>query len=279
MLRNGGYSAVLCTHVFAGFLMNELRGSYSVTTYFLATDYGCSPGVGLLDADYWLIPDSDLVEEFCACGVPRNRLVPTGIPVREKLLRSMPAEEAKIREGIDAAHGHLVMMCGSMGCGPMESVTREFARVMEPNMELTVVCGSNDRLHRKLLRLYADQPGIHIRGYVENISRLMDSADVVLTKPGGISTTECAAKALPMVFIHAVAGCETHNLRYFQTLGGAITADNPGKLAEVSCALLKDKNRRSIMAESLSSRDFGRASHKVADFIAGGETKDIVSGE
>ena len=268
ILCSGEYDAVLCTHVFAGVMMTQLRqrGKNPLQTWFLATDYGCSPGVGTLEVDGWLIPDRDLAAEFCARGVPRGRLIATGIPVRQAIIRSEPKAQAKAKEGVSPEKAHIVMMCGSMGCGPMEEVTGFLSGQLE-NAELTVVCGSNEKLRQRLLRKHAAHPNIHIRGYVENISRLLDSADVMLTKPGGISTTECAVKGIPMVFIHAVAGCETDNLRFFQQMGGAVSAETPRELARISCRLLQDQKRQQEMKQALRNKNYAAAAKTIAELI------------
>jgi len=79
----------------------------------------------------------------------------------------------------------------------------------------------------------------------------MDSADLYLTKPGGISVTEAAHKRLPMVFVNAVAGCETHNLNFFLSHGAAMTADTPEELARTCLALLDDPARLTEMAAAM----------------------------
>lgn len=68
----------------------------------------------------------------------------------------------------------------------------------------------------------------------------MDSADILITKPGGISTTEACAKKLPMLFIDSVKGCESYNLEYFVSRGAAIDADDINeavRLIEMFCNL------------------------------------------
>ena len=75
----------------------------------------------------------------------------------------------------------------------------------------------------------------------------MDSADLYLTKPGGISTSEAAVKALPMVLVNAVSGCEEYNLRYFVKSGLADTATQPEELAGLCLRLLSDPHRLEAM--------------------------------
>ena len=79
------------------------------------------------------------------------------------------------------------------------------------------------------------------------MSRLMDSADLYLTKPGGISVTEASVKTLPMVFIDAVAGCEEYNLRFYLSVGGAATEKEIPELAALCAELLTNDEKKCII--------------------------------
>ena len=81
----------------------------------------------------------------------------------------------------------------------------------------------------------------------------MRSADLFMTKPGGLSTTEAAAMGLPMVLIDAVAGCEEHNLDFFVRRGGAVTADTPQALASAALTLLDDDAQLARMSQALKT--------------------------
>ena len=143
------------------------------------------------------------------------------------------------------------MMCGSMGCGPLEKLTKLLSNSMTDTMELSIVCGTNEKLRSELAEEFGNQPNIHIHGFVRDISTMMDGADLYLTKPGGLSTTEAAAKGLPMVFINAVAGCEEYNLNYYVRLGGAVTADSPEELAQLCLNLMGNPNRLAQLQAAL----------------------------
>lgn len=95
----------------------------------------------------------------------------------------------------------------------------------------------------------------------------MDSADLYMTKPGGISTTEAASKRLPMVLVNAVAGCETYNMRYFIHLGAAATADTPEELAGLALALLTDPAELRRMSDAYRSPAPAPAAEVIRDHI------------
>ena len=147
---------------------------------------------------------------------------------------------------------HLVMMCGSMGCGPMEDLAEALSAKLGDRIELSIVCGTNEKLRQELSERYRFYPYIHVLGYVEDMSFLLDSAELLLTKPGGLSTTEAAVKALPMVLVNAVAGCETHNMKFFLERKCAATANDTEALAEVCISLLKSPGKLEKMSDELA---------------------------
>jgi len=254
-LQEGGYDTVVCTHVFSGMLLRQMLKEHPLPlkTAFVGTDYTCSPGTAKSELDWYFIPMEALKEEFVAQGVPAEKLIPSGIPVKKEFYEQRSKEEAKQKLGLDPDCTHLLMMCGSMGCGPMERLTKLLSAGMDEKMELSVVCGTNDKLRRELTEEFGSLPNVHIHGFVKEMNSFMDSADLYLTKPGGLSTTEAAAKCLPMVFIDAVAGCEEYNLRYFTSIGGAVTADTPEQLAQLCLRLMRDKERLAEMEIALET--------------------------
>ena len=272
----GGYDSVICTHVFSGLLLRKALELYPmpIKTAFIATDYTCSPGVASSELDVYFIPDATLAEEFIAAGVPGGKLVASGMPVLSQFYIRGDKEKAKEAVGIKPDNTHLLLMCGSMGCGPMKQLTDALSGRLEPNWEISVVCGTNQKLCRELEQKYGSYPNIHIHGFVKDMSALMDSADLYLTKPGGLSTSEALAKAMPMVLIDAVAGCESYNLRHFTEMGGAVTAPSVEELTELCVELLKDPQRRGKMETALLSHRYTDSADSICrvmhDWVNGG---------
>ena len=249
------YDAVLCTHPFSALILTDIlkKHKLNIITAFLATDYTCSPTVEQSSLDLYFIPDRSLSEEFVSFGIPRERIVASGIPIRRMFFQNTEKKQAKRACGIPENHKHLLMMCGSMGAGPMTKVARALSEQLSADQDLTVVCGTNKKLFEQLSEQYTPNANIHILGFVDDMSLLMDSADLYITKPGGISVTEATVKALPMVFIDAVAGCEEHNLRFYLSVDGAVTAKEPHQLASLCTELLTNDDKRLHMSENLRS--------------------------
>lgn len=253
--RAAEYDAIICTHTFSGLIVTYMceKYKYSVPAYFVATDYTCSPSAEQAHVNRYFIPSDSLIPEFVKYGLPADNIVASGIPIREMFFKSVPKEIAKQAFHIPTDRQHILMMCGSMGCGPIKKLVKLFSGRLSENQELTVVCGTNAKLYSALFNRFSSNKHVHILGYIEDVALLMSSTDLYLTKPGGISVTEASAMGLPMVFVNAVAGCEEYNMQYFIERGAAATAKTPKALAELCLSLLAD--REALERMSVASKN------------------------
>ena len=264
-----GYDAVISTHVFASLILTEAlkRHQLHLHTSFVATDYTSSPSMADSDLDCYFIPDPSLVPDFTVGHITPDRIISSGIPVRQEIYQHLDKAEARRRLGIPKDHKHLLVMCGSMGCGPIEGLIARIQKKLQPGCTVTVVCGTNEKLYRKLSGRYKDHPQIQIFAYRRDVSVLMDSADLYLTKPGGLSVTEAAVKNLPMVMIDAVAGCEEYNKNFFVKRGMGVTADYVHSLAHLCMDILTDDAALLRLQEAGRSMQRPNAPHLIRDSI------------
>lgn len=267
-LTAGNFDAVVCTHVFAGLIMRRVRRDYPVQVpyYLVATDYTCSPYVAEAQGDAYLIPDEKLIPEFVGCGIPAEKLVATGIPVRQVFFE--PKNSAASRETLDIPPDRQValLMCGSMGCGPIKRLTKRLTEMMPEQALLVVICGHNEKLYEDLLDL-GSRPNLRVLGFTREVPAYMNAADLMLTKPGGLSSTEAAAKGLPMIFIDAVGGCEGRNLEFYTRHELAETADSVNELAELVCAKLANPEKLRAMSEALRENFRHNGGREICDFL------------
>jgi len=246
------YDTIICVHAFTALMMTDVlrKSSPNLRTCFVATDYTCSPSCGESELDVYFIPDSKLVDEFADCGIPREKLIVSGVPIRKDFLTPVDRSTARKHIGLPHDCRHLMIMSGSTGSDLIRKLVKLLSTRLPEDCYVSVLCGTNRKLRKKLERDYGDHPHIRFYGFRKDISIIMDSADLYLTKPGGISVSEAAMKKLPMVFINIVAGCETHNLRFFVKQGAAATADTLEELTTLSLTLLSDAEQLSKMSAS-----------------------------
>ncbi len=239
---DGSFERVICTHPFAAVILTEMQNRYSlpIKTAFVATDYTCCPSVKDSNLDYYFIPDKILCKDFLCKHITEDKLFPIGIPIRQDFYSHKDSKLAKAEMGISPENKHIVMMCGSMGCGPLAKLATTVAKKMQDNCELTVICGTNTALKRTLDKKTAKFKNVHILGFVNNMPTVLDSADLYLTKPGGISTTEAVAKLTPMLFVNTVAACETYNLHHFVNYKVAYSGKTTKELCSKCLGMIND---------------------------------------
>lgn len=252
---DGGYDAVICTHVFASLMLTDACRKYGlhIPTGVVETDYTTTPGVQSGDLDWHFIPAAGLKAELEGLGVKPEKIVPSGIPVRNAFY--VPRDREAARRALDVPQESrvILMMGGSMGAGPVPELASALAEQMDDACLAVIVCGTNHSLRDSLTAQYGGDPRFRILGYTDDIPQWMDAADVLMTKPGGISVTEAAVKRLPMVLVESVAGCEAYNQSFFIELGGAVTADTSGGQVRAALDIARSPERAGTMARALDA--------------------------
>jgi processive 1,2-diacylglycerol beta-glucosyltransferase len=259
-----GFDCAVCVHVFPALMLSHVRQTegHCMPCYFVATDYTCSPGVNMTQMDGYFIPRG-MTGEFVQSGLPEGRLSETGIPVHASCYEQQTREDARAALGLEPSKRQVVLSCGSMGCGPMRPLAVVLADVLPRDTELTVLCGSNRRLRRELSFLIR-QGRVRVLGYTDQMPLWLHAADLLLSKPGGLTSTEAMTIGVPFVCIHAVPGCESRNRQYFVRSQLAVTADHVLGLVEQTHALLDDPERCAQMV----AKQRATFAHPAADQIA-----------
>lgn len=267
-LCESSYDAVICTHVFSAMMMTELKKRHQcrLRTYFVATDYTCSPGVNQTALDTYFIPHVKLTEEFVKTGIPVTGIVPSGIPVKSDFYKYVDSVTAKKALSLPESKKTVLLMCGSMGCGPIKTLAETLPARLPQDAQLVVICGNNLKLYKALTKNPLPD-NMRVVGFTNRIPLYMDAADLILTKPGGLSTTEAAVKALPMLFIDAVPGCETRNFEFFLKHGYADMRESADGLCDTVAEYLEKPEKLKAMSERLKNEFTGCAAQTIADYI------------
>lgn len=267
ILVEGDYDAVICVHVFSALMMTEVRRNFvsKEPCYFVATDYSIAPTLEASDLDGYFIPSEDLMREYVEIGIPEERLIPTGIPVRQEFYARGDRKQAREELALPEEGTVTLLMCGSMGCGPIRKIGKDLARQMPDGATVVAICGKNDKLYESMADI--QNPKLRVLGYCKNVATYMDAADLIVTKPGGLSATEAASKHLPMVFINAVGGCEGRNFDRFLERGYAIGSREPEEVVEQAVTLANDARHLEAMVERLAESFSQNSAVAIADRV------------
>jgi processive 1,2-diacylglycerol beta-glucosyltransferase len=211
------------------------------------TDFGVHPYWFSEPTDLYVVASGYTKKELTAIRIDEARIMESGIPIDAKFSQKYDRNQICRKLGLMPDTFTVLVITGSFGIGPIE----EIARALGGEAQVLAVCARNEKLYQRLKE--KDYPGVRPFGFVDNIHELMAASDVIVTKPGGLSTSELLAMELVPVFICAIAGQETFNIEALASYGIESRADsvsgvrkmvldyknNPEKLRSV-----KDKIRR-----------------------------------
>jgi processive 1,2-diacylglycerol beta-glucosyltransferase len=191
-----------------------------------------------------------------------------GIPVGERF--SQPVDKAAVYEKLALQPGLpvILVMGGSLGLGPMKSVIRKLNKLPQP-FNIVAVTGKNEELKERLARRGPKlRHPTKVFGFVDNVHELMDVAELVVTKPGGITTAECLVKRLPMIIINPIPGQEAKNTEFLLSQGVAVEARDASDVMLFVDEFLRNPEELRRMRDA--ARLFGRpqaALHAALDIL------------
>ncbi|MBO5079109.1 MAG: hypothetical protein J6B67_05450 [Oscillospiraceae bacterium] len=261
------FDGVVCVHPFAGTMITEVRRSWGmeIPTCLVATDYTCSPTVEQCDLDTFFVPAAEICREFELAGIPREKQMVTGIPVRQGFYEKADRQQARTTLQLPQESLVVLVMCGSMGCGPIEQIAEETLSQMPEDSVMVAVCGRNEKLRESMERIR--DPRLRVTGFIHNFTTYLDSADLIITKPGGLSSTEAANKHVPMVFINTVGGCESRNFDHFVKKGYAVGSSEPEEVIRIAIRMVWDTASREKMRKTLTEAFYTNTGVVMADHI------------
>lgn len=230
---------VIATHFYPVEVVATLKRSgrlrsrlLSVITDWLPHAFWIAPGV-----DRYAVASEPTRLALQRRGVPPAQITVTGIPIDQRFGARPPRPQAAAALGIDPARFTLLVGSGGFGIGPVLQLVQQLGRVPGP-CHVLVVAGRNAGLQRSLARLRAHFPHpLTVYGFVENMHELMAAADLLISKPGGLTCAEAMASGLPMLVVAPIPGQEARNGAVLAGAGAARSvrrlADLPGMVAAV----------------------------------------------
>jgi processive 1,2-diacylglycerol beta-glucosyltransferase len=261
-VRRIGPSAIICTHFLpAELLMREQnKGRLHCPVWLQVTDYDLH--------NMWIVPHmagylaatEEVAFRMRARGLPADRIHVTGIPVMPAFARpeapDLDSRRCVSRIGLDPARKVVLMMSGGAGTGDLPHMVERVLALRGPDMEefqVVAVAGRNAAAHARLSAM-AQQHGSRLLavGFTDDMHTLMSASDLVITKPGGLTVSECMALGKPMLLVAPIPGQEEHNAGYLVEEGAAWLAYDGiglehklGRLMERGSHKLAEMARRS----------------------------------
>ncbi|MDL2224605.1 glycosyltransferase [Eubacteriales bacterium OttesenSCG-928-M02] len=234
--------AIICTHVYGVLMLTNIRRKHGLEAPLIGinTDFALQSLWDDTEADYIVLAAEGLTHACVKRGMKEERLWVTGLPIQARFQEKVEKRTAREQLGIRDMPTILIMS-GSMGYGDLPKVIKRLDS-LPMEVQMLVVCGKNEKLKGQLEELSTRNPLV-VYGFVDNIPLLMDGADLMLTKPGGLSTSECLAKGLPLVMMDPIPGLEERNALFLLAQGAGILSTKQFPPDEAVYQLLKDPER------------------------------------
>jgi len=243
---------IICTHVLSAILVNIMleKDWIKAITVGIVTDFTIHPlweEARLLD--YYVTPSELLEFQMMTKGLPIEKMLPIGIPIKQKFSEKIDQIEARKQLGLEPHKRTILLMSGSMGYGKINDSIEKLDR-LDLDFQTLVVCGSNTRMYKKAKALDTKKR-FDIYGYIDNVDVMMDAADCIITKPGGITTSEALAKGLPMIIANPIPGHEQRNTEFLLNNGLALYTTKSFPLDEAVFSLFRHPDRISYLRATI----------------------------
>lgn len=253
-LASHPYDIILMPHLYPGEILTHIKrqGGVVPKTIFIATDYVCIPFTEEIDCDYYVTPSEALNEDFIRRGIPKEKLVPAGIPVRHAFEENISRETAKAQLNLDADKRYLLLSGGSIGAGQMRDAIAILMRYLShrPDMHLIVICGNNTDLLTTLQKKYGNSSQMTLLSTTDQMALYMKACEAFLSKPGGLSSTEAAVANAFLLQVSPIPGCENCNVTFFAQHGMSIPIGDDMQKLIPALEKLEDADFLAQMAEN-----------------------------
>lgn len=234
--------AIVCTHFLPVEALYPIRGKgrLKVPLHVVITDFAAHPAWAYPHIDRYFVANDEVADGLVGFGVPRERIQVTGIPVDPRFALTTGREAVRARFGFDTERPLVLVMGGGGGVGPMAELADKLA-ALSSGPQVLVLCGTNEVLKAKVEALPAAATGrVRAMGFTTHVDLLLEAADLIVSKAGGLTCSEALIKRTPLVVFKPTPGQEVENARFLEAGGAAVHADSLETVAATVARWLDD---------------------------------------
>lgn len=221
------------------------------------------------ELDYYIVGHEYVKELLISEGVDSNKIKPLGIPVEKSFLQHRNRELVLSELGFDSSKLTVLLMGGSFGAGNIKETLEELININR-DFQILVITGKNESLKEKLdkkLKLHDLDKKVKVLGFTNKMNDILASIDVLVTKPGGLTTTEALLKDVPMIVPYYIPGQEEENLDFLCNCGSALRTTKKYSLSVLLKVLIDDSSRLEILKKNIKSIRKFNSSQNIANLV------------
>ena len=233
---------VICTHFLPAQLLSQKikKGTFTKPVWVVVTDFDIHA--------IWIYPhmsgyfaaNDEVAWRMAARGIPREIIHVSGIPIAPQFSDTLSRKECAGEFGLNPEKKTILMMSGGAGVGGIETLA-EMLLTLKHDFQIVALAGRNEQLLAHLNEIAAVHPGrLFPLGFTRVVERVMAASDLAITKPGGLTTSECLAMGLPLIVVSPIPGQEERNADFLLENGAALKACDGGALSYRVSMLLNE---------------------------------------
>jgi processive 1,2-diacylglycerol beta-glucosyltransferase len=237
----------------------------------VVTDYDVHAMWLCRTVDRYYVAIEEAAQYLSGIGVSKEKLRVTGIPIDPLFATPVNKLESRKQLGLDAEAAVVLISAGGYGIGPVQQLVKDLLALQRP-WQIVAIAGKSEKTRKHLEelarmagRLPGGAPRLSPVGFTTEMDKYMAAADLMVGKAGGLTTSECLARALPMALIEPIPGQEERNSDHLLEAGAAIRCNNLPAAAWKISALLDDSVRLQKMRDAARNLGHPRAAADIAE--------------
>lgn len=269
MLKQYQPEFVVCTHFLPAEIISWLGAKERITSRqaIVVTDFDVHAMWLCHHYEHYFVALDETREHLEKLGIPPSKLTVSGIPIDPVFARHKEKREMRDKYGLRREWTTILVSAGGFGVGPIEHLMTAILQLKHP-AQIIVMCGRNQELKNKIDQVAMSLPpngrlAVKAAGYTTDMDEYMAASDIVLGKPGGLTTSEALAKGLVFVIVNPIPGQEERNSDHLLEDGVAIRCNNLPVLAYKIDRLLDEQSRFAAMRARSIQLARPRAAHEI----------------
>ena len=240
----------------------------NILSSMVVTDFGCHSFWVDPQVNYYFTATQDVAKCLTNYGAKPDQMVTTGIPIELKFSHDLDKSELIKKFGLKPDLFTMLIVGGQFTFSVLQKVISEIQNKNQGKIQFLVVAGRDKELKTQIEKSKLDgNDNTKVFGFVDNMQELMTVSDVIFSKAGGLTVSECMAKGLPMIINKIIPGQEEDNVNYLVSKGAAVKVSDFSEVASVVNDLLGNQNK--ILAMKESAKKIGKPDSAIAlaDFV------------
>jgi processive 1,2-diacylglycerol beta-glucosyltransferase len=276
LLREYQPDLIVCTHFLPAEIVSWLKAKERLASrqVIIVTDFDVHAMWLVHHYERYFVALDEARVYLEALGIPPERITVSGIPIDPVFAIKKDKQEMRAKHGLAPDRSTILLSAGGFGVGSVDALVQSLLPLQQ-RAQIIAICGRNEELKERLTKLAARiKPDASVLlkpfGYTREMDELMTASDLVLGKPGGLTTSEALAKGLVFVIVNPIPGQEERNSDHLLEGAAAIRCNNLPTLSYKLDRLLSDPQRFKSMQANARRMGHPNAAKEIVEQISRG---------